>query len=503
MQTVNRSKRETYFFTLMPFSMAAALTLAAGILPLRCAAQQRHPQVFVGSAFGMNQMLDRSLWPYVAANADGYYNHTWGWSPPSIPNTHFPPFTAADQAKLAANFARKHVILECGMDPSQHAIPPDHTGTHSDPQAVSEMAKLGMNTDCVLLNDVLPDKAVTPTPAAFVEQWRTYCDNNYKDHASPGMLSYDMTAEWVFTSGSTLTSPGWEWLRQDILAPHSGGESFDCPAGFYAASSPTYRGPKYVQIFNSALQWVQQHGRKFVYVVSPLNDTPPAQWLRDFKQNVQGLEDSDAEPDVYGIETYCLNPAKDGPNVALTPEANPDGSPADTITGAAYYALKHRDGEPGTLTLSAAPSGGSSSVSRLTWPSPGQKSRYTLTLRNTSSWLDYAAVLRAVRPGIGKGYSMQFLVGGVDVTPEVLGSGYVFYKILRLLPSSMQKVEVILTTPQGTPTQRANPAPRMKLLLLPHSGSKALAELNIGIRPIAIHRAARTDTGEAFGTKKG
>ena len=61
MQTVNRSKRETSFFTLMPFSIAAALTLAAVILPLRCAAQQRHPQVFVGSAFGMNQMLDRSL----------------------------------------------------------------------------------------------------------------------------------------------------------------------------------------------------------------------------------------------------------------------------------------------------------------------------------------------------------------------------------------------------------------------------------------------------------
>jgi len=98
---------------------------------------------------------------------------------------------------------------------------------------------------------------------------------------------------------------------------------------------------------------------------------------------------------------------------------------------------------------------------------------------------------------------MQFLVGGVDVTPSVLGSGYVFYKNLRLLPSSTQQMEVILTTPQGTAAQRANPAPRVKLLLLPHSGSKALAELNIGIRPIAIHRAARTDTGEAFGTEKG
>ncbi len=480
MHTIHCSKRAPHFFKLIQFSIAAALTLASGVLPQRCAAQQRHPQVFVGSAFGMNQMLDRSLWPYVAANADGYYNHTWGWSPPFIPNTHFPPFAAADQAKLAANFAHKHVILECGMDPSQHAIPPDHTGTHSDPQVVTEMAKLGMNTDCVLLDDVLPDKAVTPTPAAFVEQWRTYCDNNYKDHASPGMLSYGMTAEWVFTSDSTLTSPGWEWLRQDILAPHSGGESFDCPAGFYAASSPIYRGPKYVQIFNSALQWVQQHGRKFVYVVSPLNDTPPAQWLRDFKQNVQGLEDSDAEPDIYGIETYCLNPAKDGPNVALTPEKNPDGSPANTITGAAYYALKHRDGEPGTLTLSAASAGGSSSVPSLSWPAPGRQSRYTLTLHNSSPWLDYAAVFRAMRTGIGKGHSMQFQVGGIDVTPAVLGSGFVFYKKLRLLPSSAQQIDVTLTTAERTRGQRANPPPRVKLTLLAHTGSRALAELSIG-----------------------
>ena len=397
-------------------------------------------------------------------------------------------FTAANQANLVANFTHKHAMLECGLDPSQQTIPPDHMGTHYDAQTVSEMAKSGMNTDCVLLNDVLPDKAVTPTPTTFVQQWQTYCNNNYKDPVSPGMLSYGMTAEWVFAPRNTLTSPGWEWLRQDILSPHSGGESFDCPASFYAASSSAYRGASYVQIFNDALQWVQQHGQKFVYVVSPINDTPPDQWLRDFKQNVQGLEDSDAEPDAYGIETYCLNPTQDGPNVALTPEKNLDGSPANTITGAAYYALKHRDGEPGTLTLSAVKAVGSPSVSSLTWPAPGQQSHYTVTLHNTSAWLNYAAVLRAEQIHIGKGYSMQFQVGSIDVTPAVLGKGFVFHKNLRLLPSSAQRVDVTLTTSQRVPTQGPSPAPRVKLMLLAHSGSKAAAVLNIGIRPIASHR---------------
>ena len=75
---------------------------------------------------------------------------------------------------------------------------------------------------------------------------------------------------------------------------------------------------------------------------------------------------------------------------------------------------------------------------------------------------------------------MQFQVGGIDVTPAVLGSGFVFYKNLRLLPSSTQQVDVTLTTAKRTRGQQANPPPRVKLMLLAHSGSKALAELNIG-----------------------
>lgn len=108
-------------------SVAAAILLLMAVgMPQRCIAQNRHPQIFVGSAFGLNQMLDRSRWPYVAANADGFYNHTWGWSPPRTFPNHYPPFTAADQKKLVANFTHKSALLEGGLDSSQSALPTSH-----------------------------------------------------------------------------------------------------------------------------------------------------------------------------------------------------------------------------------------------------------------------------------------------------------------------------------------------------------------------------------------
>ena len=472
------------YLSRLPMVAAILLLIAAG-MPQRCIAQNRHPQIFVGSAFGLNQMLNRSQWPYVAANADGFYNHTWGWSPPRIFPNHYPLFTAADQERLAANFAHKSALLEGGLDSSQPSVPTSEAGTHWDHDTVQEMAKLGMNTPIVIVDDILPDKAITPTPTVFTEQWQTFCNNNATNRYAPGMVSYVLTAEWAIEPTGPITAAGWEWLRQDILASHCGGMGFDGPVNFYAPTDPVFRGAKYVQTVHDTIRWVQQNGRKFVYLASPINDSPSERWLQDFKENVQGLEDSDAEPDFYGIETYCLNPAKDGPNVALTPEKNTDGSPANTITGAAYYALKHRDGAPGTLTLAAA------LVDRLpgaperalAWPAPGRQAHYALTLRNTSHWLDYAALLHASRVNDRKGFTIRFEINGEDVTSAVLGNGYVFYKKLRLQPTSDQQVDVYLKTPSaGRTRRRSDPVPTVKIMLLPHSGSAPLATLAVGAK---------------------
>jgi hypothetical protein len=217
--------------------------------------------------------------------------------------------------------------------------------------------------------------------------------------------------------------------------------------------------------------WTQNHHLKFVYLVSP-GHVSTANLIRLLKETIASLEDHDAEPDIYAIETYI-------PGFPLVLEKNADGSAAGTITGGAYYLLKHRDGDPNTLHLDAIndsgrPLGKIVKISEAErGGAGGHHFHYRLCIKNTSGWLDYAAVLQARWEG-GDDWSLTAKLGDDDISSEVLGGGYLFYRKERLNPGTKQYVDILVNPKHD---MEHLPSFHLTFNLLPHAGAHAMNSL--------------------------
>ncbi len=421
------------------------LLAATVLLPGAAAdpAQHRHYQVFVGSAFFLDHMANKAAWPYTASHVDGFYNHPVGWR----------SLNAASARQVLANVAHKTAIVEGDL-----SGPVAGTVKERD-TVVGEMAADGMPTQALFENQVKPNKpqntVTADVLAADQAEWTQFCRDT---HAKTGAATYFMTAAFQIAEdfqGRTLNwdSPAWAYMHTDIQVPDCAGAGLDSPVDNYLLGPPTRR-----QAVWDMTRWTQRQGKRFIYLTSPgdpaVNNNGTA-FIQHLRQTVASLEDNDAEPDTYAVESYIPT----GPDTV--PESGPDGAAAGTITGGAYYLLKHRDGEPGTLHLTVV---------------AGETDHPVVTLTNSSAWLDYAPVLKANVAGHAGAWTVKFSVGGVDVTPAVLGAGYLFYQAQRLNPQTSQQIVVTLTRKKAR-----GPAPPLHLILqvLPHTGSAPSAHLQI------------------------
>ena len=445
-------------FPIGPFlALLAVMALPVEVLadPAAHPAPTRHYQVYVGSAFFEDRMVSRAAWPETAAHVDGFYNHPVGWR----------SLTAAQKRQLLANFAHKTVIQEGDL-----SMPVAQTAGERD-TIFPEVTAGGMPTGILFENEVKPnkpqDKVDAVTLAADQAEWDGFCrDTQAKTKAS----TYFMTAAFqtdgeIYNRPLTWDSPVWDYARTDILAPACGGAGLDSPVDNYLLGPPARR-----QAVWDMTRWTQRQGKTFIYVASPGDpnaNNNGTQFIQHLQQNVASLEDNDAEPDIYAVESYIPT----GPDTV--PERNVDGSAASTITGGAYYLLKHRDGEPGTLHLSATAGEGAAVLSHSV--SGGRAYHEIVMLTNSSPWLDYAPVLKAAVRGGASAWDVKFLVGGTDVTPQVFGAGYLFYRSQRLNPKTSQRVEIVLTP------KRSGVVPPLRLTLQasPHSGSAGSAVLDV------------------------
>jgi autotransporter-associated beta strand protein len=147
-----------------------------------------------------------------------------------------------------------------------------------------------------------------------------------------------------------------------------------------------------------------------------------------------------------------------------------------TITGLAYYLLKHRDGEPGTLDLYATSNGVNyaqsvrspvaTNASQIIPFTATKTNQFTLTLTNRSAWLDYAGVLRArADTNLLANWNVTFQIGTTNITSAVLSqTGYVFLASQRWQPNTARQVTVTLG-PKGAPTPLD-----LVIEALPHAG---------------------------------
>ena len=398
-------------------------------------------EVYPGSAFYLTQMVDSVSYPYTAQFANGFYFHPVGFG--SSSDT---VLTTQQKQQICNNFSNRFAMVEGDMGSSN---------PNSDIADINTMVGFGLTPAATFVNR----PAVTPI-------WKQLVANN----GALNTPSYEMTAPWdVAAQPGGWTNSTWDYLRLNILVSGCSGIGIDSPVNLYRTGY-TVGNPAYQQAVWQMTQYAQTHGKRFNYLASPNTDTAQ-QFLFDMQYVARSLEDNGAEANVYGVELYGLPP------IDLVPETTNYNGVVQanwTVTGLVYYLLKHRDGEPGTLDLYATSNSVSYAKSVMS-PilnnavqiipfDPTKTNQFTLTLTNNSTWLDYAAVLRA-RTAQSANWNITFKIGTTNITSSVLNSnGYVFLGSQRLFTNTAQQVTVTLS-PIGAPTPLD-----LVIEALPHAG---------------------------------
>lgn len=414
--------------------------MPAGMWPLIAAtliaAERSHAgnyEVYPGSAFYLGQMLDRSAWSFVADHSNGLYHHPVG----------FNDLDAAQEQTYTAHFVNRFAMVEGDMGSGS---------TTGDVANLQRMTALGLT----------PVAAFVNRPSTNLAIWRQLIRNN----AAQGAPTYEMLAPHrLDDSPLGWYDPARDYARSNMLVPGCIGSGVDAPVYLYVHEGAAYRRTIY-----DLRDWSVANGRRFNYLVSP-NNSYDAALLEDTRFVIRDLEDTGHEPDVYGVVLYGERP------VDLTPEkiiVNGVAQAAPTITGIAYHLLKHRDGEPGTLDLSAkrnnfehgagvtAPVLAESSQT-IALPGTGP-SVWTIRMKDTSPWLDYAGVLRARSTGATGDWQVAFAAGGSDITQQVLsGRGRKFVGAERWMPGTTREITMTVTPRVASPA-----AFKLVLEALPH-----------------------------------
>jgi hypothetical protein len=377
-------------------------------------------EVYVGSAFYMQEMLDRSGWSYVADTADGLYHRFMGVD----------PLGAEGKKALASHFRSRKAIMEGGIREERHI--------NQDQEWIAELRVLGLTPVATFVNGLNLNHAYKPNPPADLEGWWL---KRIALNQQQGVASYTMQAPH-----RVCREGGWGAAVQDQpkrLTLACAGTSADAPTTLFMQLDDTYR-----QGVVDIIRWTHQQGRKFMFILSP-NESPDT-FNSDTVAIARYLEDRDAAPDIYGVTLYGKRP------LHLVPESErgPDGRPvaASTLTGGAYYLLKHARADGGELDLWAAdgrdrPFGRGAACEDALRATPLAFSTlgdsFALHIGNRSSWVDFIPTLCARTEGLPAGTTVQVRLGAKDITAQVFSrSGYCFYRDERLLPGAERALAV-------------------------------------------------------------
>jgi len=283
---------------------------------MNLAAKQK---VYYGEAELVHQLLtNTSQWTYVQENADGFYVNFIEMYAILSPDELLGFFQL---------FKNKSAYFESDADP-------DHQPLERDKTAIEILHRVGWNISYTSQNY-----------GWTVERDEILGYYNLTEHV-PRRPDFVQLGPWTL-SGNISNDPGTgpypnaqyrAWINQ------SNGVSTDGPLGFWSIDFQQMREGSY-----STVQYAHSIGRPAAVMLCPYGaGVKTYNSTRDFVtvgiSAIQGHEDNNADPDIWIIFEYAA-----GSIPAVSEQVN--GYPANSTTGMAYYALKHRDGEAETLDL--------------------------------------------------------------------------------------------------------------------------------------------------------
>ncbi len=433
------------------FAAACIMTM-----PISLHAQGQRPEVYVGVADNrMDQLKNPDQWKFVRQNADGFYINF-------IEMDRI--YKQEDLDAYAKLFTHKNALIESDMNST----------ADNERGYIDRLQKAGFTIPYTSLNygwskerqDVLKNTALLPgqKPRICLVQVGPWCvGGNIEADALNGASSNSL-------------------YRSN--AQQADGLSTDGPLGFWLSDQGGMKAGSY-----SMVKYAHKLGKKALVMLCPygagIAKYNTGMFLDLGMSCVREHEDNDADPDIWSVFEYATA-------FPAVPEQK-EGKPFNSTTGMAYYIIKHIQGEAGTLNLftadqsskcigkgifaAANPSARKTIVIKSS-ARKGTKYHYSISAANLSSWCDYAAVLKAKVSGNTKAWTLQLKRDGLDITREVTGNGYKFYKTQRLNPKTTKQVELYITR-TATPG-KANMT--LSLELLPHNSSAKLDSLQIAAK---------------------
>jgi hypothetical protein len=430
------------------------------LLALLCVAAQTGKSlsakqgIYYGQAHLLDQLLvNTSQWSYVQQNADGYYL-SFGQLTDDMIHYYLPKFFQL--------FQNKSVYFESDAKP-------DHQPLERD------------KTDIVLLHNLGWTIVYTSQNYGWtVERDQILGYYNLTEHV-PRRPDFVQLGPWLL-SGNISNDPGIgpfsnaqyrAWINQ------SNGVSTDGPMGFWSIDYHNVCEGSY-----STVQYAHRIGRPAAVMICPyaagiVTYNSTRDYLTVGISAIQGHEDNDADPDTWIFFEYGDD------SIPPVPEQL-NGYPANSTTGMAYYALKHRDGEPQTLDLymDEGKIGQFAYVKQSTTADMILKSNvpvetvlnYTLHVADYSPWLDYAACIRVlVSGGQQDGWNIRYSLKEVDITTAMTSiDGFVFNRENRVQPNSVQNIIISFTR-----TFAVHQNMTLTIQLAPHRGSDVVDSLQI------------------------
>ena len=402
------------------------------------------PKVYVGVADQWDDLVSHpDGWTFVRQNADGFYVNfiEMEWAAKGQQGK-----SQETLNKTAALFTHKNAYFE--SDYHQ-----DGQSEAEDDHDIDMLQKAGFTVPYTSLN--------TGWDVSRYSNLKTY-------HLLPNQkprYSFVQDGPWTISGDlSGDVSMGGLFPNADYRhqIDQADGDTTDGPLGYW------FYGPgvgfnKMQSGSYSMVKYAHAQGKPAVVMLCPYGagiSTYDAQkmYLSTGEDCVRGHEDNDAEPEVWDVFEYATS-------IGAVPE-QVNGAPAlNSTTAMAYYLIKHIQGDPTTLHLSAGP-GGLRQVSLGPPARAGAVIHSTLTLADTSPWLDYAAVLKAARAGAGKAWDVRFALKGRDITKDVFGPGFKFYRADRINPNTATVVDLTFTRTSS----RGPSGLRLTARLLPHQG---------------------------------
>ena len=429
------------------------LTSIVSFVSVNVAVKQK---VFYGEAELVHQLLtNTSEWTYVQENVDGFYVNFIEM---------YAIMTPEDLRGFFQLYKNKSAYFESDANP-------DHQPLERDKTAIVALHNAGWN--------------ITFTSQNYgwtVERDQILGYYNLTEHVTR-RPDFVQLGPWTI-SGNISNDPGTgpypnsqyrAWIHQ------SDGVSTDGPMGFWSIDFQQMREGSY-----STVQYAHNIGKPAAVMLCPYGaGVNTYNSTRDFLSvgisAIHGHEDNDADPDIWIIFEYADN------SIPAVPE-QVNGYPANSTTGMAYYALKHRDGESETLDLymhegkvgqylykqrSTAPDRIINSNTPV-----GVVQNYTVHVADYSAWLDYAACIRTITsPTKLNEWNIRYFLDELDITTSINSTdGFIFFKENRLWPNSVRSIVVSLTR---TSVEDQNST--LIIQLAAHRGSDVVDSLRIDL----------------------